>query len=49
MCRGEWGERRHNCHIQITIIVNTEKGENGDWMDEDIVIVEKHKLSKLYE
>ena len=35
VCRGERGERRHNCHIQMTIIVNAEKGENGDWMDEE--------------
>ena len=37
MCRGEGGggERRHNCHIQMIIIVNAENGENGDWMDEE--------------
>ena len=37
-CRGEGSERRHNCHIQTTIIVNAEKGENYKdwivWMDE---------------
>ena len=33
MCKGEEGERRHNCHIQTTIIVNAENEENSDWMD----------------
>ena len=32
MCRGEGGERRHNCRIQMTIIVNAEKGENRGWI-----------------
>ena len=35
VCRGEGGERRHNCQMQITIIVKAENGENRDWMDEE--------------
>ena len=35
MFRGEGGEKRHICRIRMTIIVNAEKGENGNKMDKE--------------